>query len=159
MPVDAHKYKMRFPVSHGAPKMRASHGLILASAVLLASACGGKQESQDTSPERPEAAAGPTGLWFEPKALSSCETKTLVKVHWNVAAMEGVKAVNVFTVRPGGEEAMFARRARPAGMKRTGHWIRAGREFVVRDPARGTSLARAAVGTLPCATGPESSAP
>ena len=110
----------------------------------------------------PTASASPgpdakSGLWFEPKALSSCETEALVKVHWNVSAMEGVKTVNVFTVRPGGQEAS-SRHARPTGMKRTGRWIRAGREFVVRDADRGADLARAAVGTLPCPAGSNSRA-
>lgn len=91
--------------------------------------------------------------------MSSCDKETLVKVRWDARSADGVRAVNVYTVRPEGGEAMFAGRARLSGMKRTGHWISAGREFIVRDADRGTELARAAVGVRPCTAASETEAP
>lgn len=156
----ATRLRIRYPpLLSTVPAMRSLHALVLVSLALLASGCGGNDQQATRAPESTSSAPatagkdGKSGLWFEPAALSSCDTSALVRVHWNVGAGDA-KAVNVFTVRPGGEEAMFARHTRPADMKRTGRWIRAGREFVVRD-ARGTELARAAVGTLPCPTGQE----
>jgi hypothetical protein len=125
--------------------------LTLASAFLLVSACGDPVGSNSHAPST--ATANPdakSGLWFEPAALSSCESNALVKVYWSAGAREGVKAVNVLTIRPNGEEAIFASHASPSGMKRTGRWIRADRQFVVRDANGGAELARASVGTLPC---------
>lgn len=132
------------------PRFRSLFVLVSALA-LLVSGCDGRTGSNPNAySEAPAAPAAKSGLWFDPGALSSCESTALVKVRWNVSAQAGVKAVNVLTVRPSGEEAMFARHAKPTGMKRTGKWIRAGRQFVVRDAKGGAELARASVGTLPC---------
>jgi hypothetical protein len=145
------------PLLSTVPAMRSLHALVLVSLALLASGCGGDDQQATRAPESasstPTATSkdGKSGLWFKPEALSACDTSALVTVHWNVGAGDA-ETVDVFTVRPGGEEAMFARNVRPAGMKRTGRWIRAGREFVVRG-AHGAELARAAVGTLPCPAG------
>jgi hypothetical protein len=131
--------------------MRALSGFILAALVVSASACGEKGNSATvaTTPAAsttPPVVAAQPGLRFEPASLDACDTQTLVKVRWDVAA----KTVNVYTIREDGKAAMFARSVKPVGMRRTGHWIRAGREFVVRDATTGAELARAAVGTLPC---------
>ena len=138
--------------------MRISRGLTLVFISLMASACngsGGDPSNPATSSTKGTDSA--VRLSFDPAALSSCDTSTLVKVRWDARSTEKVRYVNVFTVRPEGKEAMFARHARLSGVKRTGHWIRAGREFVLRDD-RGVELARASVGTLPCAS-PDSQVP
>lgn len=125
--------------------------VLASSLALLVSGCDSRSGSSSNVPTPATAApSGKSGLWFDPGALGSCETTALVKVRWDVSAREGVKAVNIVTVRPTGEEAMFARHVRSVGMKRTGRWIRAGRQFVVRDARGGAELARASIGTLPC---------
>lgn len=138
--------------------MRIPHALTLAFLSMLVFACSGSGDGQGGSQTSAANAAGSARLSFDPAALSSCDTTTLVKVRWDARSTEGVKAVNVFTVRPDGTEALFAGRARLAGMKRTGHWISAGREFIVRDANSGTQLARASVGTQPCAPASEAEA-
>jgi hypothetical protein len=139
--------------------MRVSHVLAVAILASIVSACGnGAHDAAQQATANPAATAR-AGLWFEPASLESCDTRSLVKVYWNVTASKRTKAVNVFTLRPGGEEAVFAGRAKPEGMRRTGHWIRAGRVFVVREAASGADLARGAVGTTPCTQGAAQSAP
>jgi hypothetical protein len=134
--------------------------MLASSLALLVSGCDGRTGSSPNAySAAPAAPAAKSGLRFDPEALSSCETTALVKVRWNVSAQAGVKAVNVVTVRPNGEEAMFAKHVRPAGMKRTGRWIRAGRQFVVRDAKGGAELARASVGTLPCPANSDATKP
>jgi hypothetical protein len=132
--------------------MRIPHALTLVFLSMLVSACSGGQGDSQASAAR---VAGSARLSFDPVALSSCDTGTLVKVRWDARSTKGVKAVNVFTVRPDGTEALFAGHVRLVGMKRTGHWISAGREFIVRDANSGTQLARASVGTQPCAPASE----
>lgn len=138
--------------------MQTSRTVCALTLALLACSCGKTSVDPNTSTAPATAAASSvdrgvtkSGLWFSPEALSACETNALVTVRWNVHLPPGAKGVNVFTVRANGEEAMFARHARPAGAKRTGRWIRSGREFVLRDATAGTELARAAVGTTSCA--------
>jgi hypothetical protein len=146
--------------------MRIPSVLALAFLALLVSGCDRTESNNASAPgaDGKSAAAATTpdaksGLWFKPEALSSCETAALVRVYWDVSAQKAVKAVKVLTVRENGEEAVFAGRAGPHDMKRTGRWIRAGREFVVRDAGSGAELARAAVGTLPCPEGADTPAP
>ncbi|WP_027080895.1 hypothetical protein [Luteimonas mephitis] len=140
--------------------MRIPFVLALAFLTLFVSGCdraGSDNASTPVAGSEPAAAAATpdakSGLWFKPEAISSCETAALVRVYWDVSADKAVKAVKVLTVRENGEEAVFAGRASPKDVKRTGKWIRAGREFVVRDAGSGAELARAAVGTLPCPEG------
>lgn len=146
--------------------MRISSVLALAFLALFVSGCdrtGNDNADTPVAGNEPAAAAATpdakSGLWFKPEAISSCETAALVRVYWDVSADKVVKTVKVLTVRDSGEEAVFAGRAGPKDVKRTGRWIRAGREFVVRDADSGTELARAAVGTLPCPEGMGATAP
>lgn len=147
---------------------------LLTAATLLMSGCdrGGDSAQHPEAATTPQAstpaAPAPTPvaaeakkpeLWFEPDALSSCEKAGKVMVHWDVSAIDGIKVVNVMTLRPNGEEGMFAPHARPAGTKETGTWMRAGRELLLRNADDGSEIARATLGSLPCATDPAAATP
>lgn len=118
---------------------------------------GTEESASVTAPSAPSAAESASaekksGLWFVPDALSACEKAGKVMVHWDISAQDGVKVVNIMTIRPNGQEGMFAPRARPVGMKETGTWMQAGRQLVVRSAVDGSELARGSLGSLPCET-------
>jgi hypothetical protein len=144
---------------------------ILATSALLLSACGKGQEAAKpaATPSAPAAqvpaeAAAPavaaqapitkdSPIWFEPESVSTCPGAPAVTgvVHWNASSFPNVTTVQV--TMPAGEgkpEGMFAVSAN-VGQKETGAWLEAGTEFVLRDNANGTELARAKMPGAPCA--------
>jgi hypothetical protein len=147
---------------------------LLASALLLA-ACGKGQDQQPAPGAAPAADAGPAAqpsapaapaadaaaapitkdspIWFEPASISACPGTAPVVgvVHWNASRFPNVTTVQL--TMPAGEgkpDGMFTVSAN-VGQKETGPWLAAGTEFVLRDNASGTELARAKMPAEPCA--------
>ena len=144
----------------------------LAFTAILASAAGCSRQSeapQAVAPSAAEPAAGTSvaaaaaaepaitkdsPIWFEPEALSSCQTAQVVVVHWNAGSFPGVLTAKVTVPgAPGKDEGVFAV-AGAVGQKETGPWARAGGEFVLRDAATNAELHRARIPSLPCANSP-----
>jgi hypothetical protein len=88
-------------------------------------------------------------IWFEPEAISECAKDEKAMVHWNAGGFPGVVTVKVAIVTKPDEETVFAVTG-VVNQKETGPWIRGGTEFVLRDNANGTELARAKVPSIPC---------
>ena len=90
-------------------------------------------------------------IWFEPEAISECAKAEVAKVHWNAAGFPGVTTVEVLIANADGKEILFAATG-VVNEKETGPWARGGTEFILRDKANSTELARAKIPSLPCET-------
>lgn len=142
--------------------------LLVATSMLFVSACTKTPEPEATpapvtdvappvAPEIPAPApvAAPvlitkdSPIWFEPEAISECAKAQVAKIHWNAAGFPGVTTVEVLITNADGEETLFAATG-VVNEKETGPWARGGTEFILRDKATSTELARAKIPSLPC---------
>jgi hypothetical protein len=144
--------------------------ILVATITLFASACSKAPESEGTQAPVAESAsptpseipapapvAAPvliskdSPIWFEPEAISECAKAETAKVHWNAAGFPGVTTVEVLIADSDGKEILFAATG-VINEKQTGPWARGGTEFILRDKATSTELARAKIPSLPCET-------
>lgn len=89
-------------------------------------------------------------FWFEPADLSACGKPTKVVVNWDTTSLEDVGAVEVIAIGAKGMERAFLVGGR-IGSRETGEWMQAGSQMILRNKADGVELARARVGSIPCA--------
>lgn len=102
----------------------------------------------DVAPEPPTPT---TGIWFEPANLSACGSgKDVVKVHWDVSSVAGVTSVQIVPIEKGAPAGVFGV-AGAKGSKDTGPWMHSGGTMAVVNAVNGEELARASVGSIPCA--------
>lgn len=93
-------------------------------------------------------ATGRSGLWSEPGAFCTGATRQQATLFWNTQG-KGVNGVIISLMDKAGHERRFGQGG-AIGRKTTGHWLKSGTTFFLRDKATKTELGKLVIAGKQC---------